>query len=108
MIESGELKKLIDGDGLKGVTSNPAIFQKAIAGSPDYDEAIRGLVQAGESVQPIYETLAVEDVGRAADVFRPGYDRVEGRTASSVLRSTLTWPGTPTPPSPRPGVCGRP
>jgi transaldolase len=78
MIESGELKKLIDADGLKGVTSNPAIFQKAIAGSTDYDKAIRTLGQAGKSVQEIYETLTVEDVGRAADVFRPLYDRVEG------------------------------
>ena len=48
MIDSGELKRLIDDDGLKGVTSNPAIFQKAIAGSPDYDEAIRSLAQAGQ------------------------------------------------------------
>ena len=79
MIESGELKKLIDEDGLKGVTSNPSIFQKAIAGSTDYDEAIRNLVQAGKSVQQIYETLTVEDVGQAADVFRPLYDRVDGK-----------------------------
>ncbi len=79
MIESGELKKLIDADGLKGVTSNPSIFQKAIAGSTDYDAAIRSLVQAGKSVQEIYETLTVEDVGRAADVFRPLYNQVGGR-----------------------------
>ena len=79
MIDSGELKKLIDDDGLKGVTSNPAIFQKAIAGSTDYDEAIRTLAQAGKSVQEIYETLTVEDVRRAADLFRPLYDRVEGK-----------------------------
>ncbi len=79
MIESGELKKFIDEDGLKGVTSNPSIFQKAIAGSTDYDEAIRSLVQTGKSVQEIYETLTVEDVGRAADVFRPLSDQVEGK-----------------------------
>ena len=64
MIESGELKKFIDEDGLKGVTSNPAIFQKAIAGSDDYDAAIRNLAQAGKSIQEIYETLTVEDVGQ--------------------------------------------
>ncbi len=79
MIDSGELKKLIDDDGLKGVTSNPAIFQKAIAGSTDYDEAIRTLAQAGESVEAIYQVLTVEDVQRAADLFRPLYDRVEGQ-----------------------------
>jgi transaldolase len=79
MIESGELKKFIDADGLKGVTSNPAIFQKAIAGSDDYDQTIRKLTQAGKSVKEIYESLTVEDVGQAADVFRPLYDRVDGK-----------------------------
>jgi transaldolase len=78
MIDSGELQKLIDDDGLKGVTSNPAIFQKAIAGSRDYDGAIRTLTRAGASIDAIYQTLTVEDVGRAADLFRPRYDRVAG------------------------------
>jgi transaldolase len=79
MIDSGELKKLIDEDGLKGVTSNPAIFQKAIAGNDDYDEAIRTLAQAGKSVPEIYQVLTIEDVQGAADLFRPLYDRVEGQ-----------------------------
>jgi transaldolase len=79
MIDSGELKKLIDDDGLRGVTSNPAIFQKAIAGNDDYDEAIRALAQAGKSAAEIYQVLTLEDVQRAADLFRPLYDRVEGR-----------------------------
>jgi transaldolase len=79
MIESGELKKFIDEVGLKGVTSNPSIFQKAIAGSTDYDGAIRAQVQAGKSVKEIYESLTVEDVGRAADVFRPLYDKLDGK-----------------------------
>ena len=79
MIDAGELKRLIDDDGLKGVTSNPAIFQKAIAGSTDYDEAIRTLAQAGKSVEAIYQVLTVEDVQRAADLFRPLYDRVAGQ-----------------------------
>jgi transaldolase len=79
MIDSGELKKLIDDDGLKGVTSNPAIFQKAIAGSRDYDEAIRTLAQAGKSIEAIYQVLTVEDVQRAADLFRPLHDRLDGR-----------------------------
>ncbi len=79
MIDSGELQKLINDDGLKGVTSNPAIFQKAIAGSRDYDEAIRTLAQTGASIGAIYQTLTVEDVGRAADLFRPGYDRLAGQ-----------------------------
>jgi len=79
MIESGELKKFIDEDGLKGVTSNPAIFEKAIAGSDDYDADIRKLAQAGKSIQEIYQNLTVTDVGQGADVFRPVYDRMDGK-----------------------------
>jgi transaldolase/glucose-6-phosphate isomerase len=79
MIDSGELQKLIEDDGLKGVTSNPAIFEKAIAGSRDYDDAIRTLARAGKSVAEIYQVLTVEDVQRAADLFRPLYDRVAGK-----------------------------
>ncbi len=78
MIDSGELKKLIEDDGLKGVTSNPAIFQKAIAGSTDYDEAIRSLALAGKSIEEIYQVLTVEDVQQAADLFKPVYDREGG------------------------------
>jgi transaldolase len=79
MIESGELKKFIDADGLKGVTSNPAIFEKAIAGSADYDAAIWELVQADKSIPEIYQTLTVADVGQGADVFRSLYDGVDGK-----------------------------
>jgi transaldolase len=79
MIDSGELKKFVDEDGLKGVTSNPAIFEKAIAGSGDYDADIRKLAQAGKSIQEIYQTLTVADVGQGADVLRSVHDRVNGK-----------------------------
>jgi transaldolase len=79
MITSGELQRLIDEDGLKGITSNPAIFEKAIAGSNDYDEAIRALVRENKSVPEIYHELTVADVQMAADVFRPLYERLDGR-----------------------------
>jgi transaldolase len=78
MITSGELKRLIDEDGLKGMTSNPAIFEKAIAGSNDYDEAIAKLVGQNKSVLDIYHDLTVEDVQMAADAFRPLYDQTDG------------------------------
>jgi transaldolase/glucose-6-phosphate isomerase len=78
-IVSGELEKLIKEDGLRGVTSNPAIFEKAIAGSNDYDDAIRALARKGKSVEETYQALVVEDIQRAADTFRPVYDRTEGR-----------------------------
>ena len=78
MISSGELKQLIEEDGLRGVTSNPSIFEKAITGSHDYDDAIRTLALEGKSVDQIYSALTVEDIQRVADLFRPVYDRLDG------------------------------
>lgn len=78
-IISGELKQLITRDGVRGVTSNPAIFEKAINGSSDYTAAVRSLALAGKSVVDIYETLVVEDIRHAADQFRPLYDQLDGR-----------------------------
>jgi transaldolase len=77
-ILSGELKKLIDEDGVTGVTSNPSIFEKAIGGSSDYDEAIHALAGKGKSLEHIYESLAVEDIQHAADLFRPVFARSDG------------------------------
>ena len=79
LLTSGELQQLIDEDGLRGMTSNPSIFEKAIAGSHDYDEAIAVLALEGKPVDDIYQSLTIEDVQRAADIFRPLYDREEGR-----------------------------
>ena len=79
MLASGELQQMIEQDGLRGVTSNPSIFDKAIAGSHDYDEAIEALSHKGEKPEELYEELAVEDVQHAADLFRPLYDRSDGR-----------------------------
>ena len=79
LLTSGELQQLIDEDGLRGMTSNPSIFEKAIAGSNDYDEAIAVLALEDKGVDEIYQALTVEDVQRAADTFRPVYDRAEGR-----------------------------
>ena len=78
MLESGELQRLIDEDGLSGMTSNPSIFDKAIAGSHDYDEAIDALALEGQTNEEIYQTLVVEDVQRAADLFRPVYEDSDG------------------------------
>ena len=78
LIVSGELRHLIEDDGLCGLTSNPAIFEKAIAGSPDYDADIHTLAAEGKSALAIYEALSQQDVQGAADVFRPVYDRTDG------------------------------
>ncbi len=78
MLSTGDLTKKITEDDLRGVTSNPTIFEKAIVGSADYDEQFRSLVAAGKSVEEIYEELVVEDIADAADTLRPVYDKTGG------------------------------
>jgi transaldolase len=78
MLRDGELRRLIDRDGLRGVTSNPSIFESAIDGGAEYDEAIVALGRAGASAAEIYQALVVEDVQRAADLFRACYDLTRG------------------------------
>lgn len=76
MIHSGQLARMIKEDGIRGVTSNPAIFQKAIAGSTDYDAALTALEKDHDQVAiALYEQLAIEDIQAAADVLRPLYDQ---------------------------------
>jgi len=79
LITSGTLKRLIEDDGLRGMTSNPSIFEKAIVESHDYDAAIRAMVLEGKGAAKIYETLSQHDVQSAADEFRPLYDRTDGK-----------------------------
>jgi transaldolase/glucose-6-phosphate isomerase len=74
LIVSGELERLRDEYSLRGVTSNPAIFEQAILGSNDYDEALRELAREGLDARALYERIAVEDVQSAADVLRPVHD----------------------------------
>ncbi|MBA3240186.1 MAG: transaldolase, partial [Acidobacteria bacterium] len=77
MLDSGDLSKKIEEDDLRGVTSNPTIFEKAITGSTDYDEQLKELVTAGKGVTEIYEDLVTEDIGNAADILRPVYDKTD-------------------------------
>ncbi|HKV56345.1 MAG TPA: bifunctional transaldolase/phosoglucose isomerase [Candidatus Binataceae bacterium] len=78
LLSSPEFRKMIDEDGLKGMTSNPTIFEKAIGGSTDYDKQFEGLVRDGKSVDELYEALTTEDIKTAADALRPLYDRTHG------------------------------
>ena len=79
LIASGELRRLIEEDGLKGMTSNPSIFEKAIVGSRNYEEDIRAMTFDGHSPNMVYETLSQGDVQGAADEFRSVYDEMDGR-----------------------------
>ncbi len=79
IMNSGKLQKLIDEDDLRGLTSNPSIFEKAISGSSDYDEDIIKYSQNEDNTQAIFFDLAIADIQRAADLFKPVYDKTEGR-----------------------------
>ena len=79
MTRGGRLKDLIEQSGIRGVTSNPAIFEKAIDNSNDYDDDINQLVRQGKSAHEIYEILTVQDIKEAADVFRSLYERTQGQ-----------------------------
>ena len=74
-----ELQPLMERDGLRGITSNPTIFEKAVAGSRDYDEIIRTLAAGGRDDAAIMEALVIEDIQRTCDALRPVYDRLHGQ-----------------------------
>jgi transaldolase len=112
LYQGPELRRLIEEDGLQGMTSNPTIFQKAIASSQLYDEDIRRMGAAGKSPPEIFEALAVADVCGAADAFRPLFERSKGQsgfvsievqpglagdTGGTVAEARRLW-----------GACGRP
>jgi transaldolase/glucose-6-phosphate isomerase len=100
LITSGELARLRD-EGITGVTSNPTIFEKAVSGSTDYDEAMVQLVSAKRKPADILWDLMVEDIQAAADVFRPVHDRTKGLdgfvsievspTVATSTRRTIGW-----------------
>jgi len=75
LITSGELQRLIDNDGLKGLTSNPTIFQKAVEGSEDYDDLFREWAPRAGSAGEVFEVLAIRDIGDAARIFRPVWEQ---------------------------------
>jgi transaldolase len=79
MIMSGKLKRLIDEDGIQGVTSNPKIFKEAIAKGEEYENDIRSMAQKNKSKEEIYQALTVDDIRQTADLFRPLYDSSDGR-----------------------------
>ena len=77
MIKSGELQALIE-HGVSGLTANPTIFEKAISGSTDYDDALLRHADDGKSLNEVYEDLVISDIQSAADLLRPAYDRSDG------------------------------
>lgn len=78
VMDSGELQKYIEEDGISGLTSNPAIFEKAITGSSDYDGDLAELDKGYDSDQDLFFAIAIKDIRRAADIFLPIYEKTGG------------------------------
>ncbi|HKM44277.1 MAG TPA: transaldolase family protein [Dysgonamonadaceae bacterium] len=79
IMDSGKLQSLIDNDDLRGLTSNPSIFEKAISGSSDYDVDVARLSKEETDNTNLFFNIAIDDIQRAADIFKPVYDKTEGR-----------------------------
>lgn len=79
MLQSGALKKQIEERGIRGITSNPSIFHKAIANSNVYDRDIGNLAKKGKDAEEVYEALVIDDIQSACDLLRPVYDESEGK-----------------------------
>lgn len=77
-LTGGHLQRMVEEVGIRGVTSNPTIFEKAISAGSDYDEQISGLLDAGKSALEIFEAVEIEDIRGACDVLRPVYDASDG------------------------------
>lgn len=79
LLTSGELQRMIEQDGLRGMTTNPTIFEKAVSEGDTYDADIRELAEQGHTPSRIFEAIAVADVQKACDLFRPVYDATHGQ-----------------------------
>src|SRR5215468_2310779 len=90
LITSGELQRLLDEDGLRGVTSNPSIFEKAIVGSTDYKDFLEAQEPSGVDAKSLYEKLAIRDIQDTADILRPVYDRSNQRDGYVSLEVSAT------------------
>lgn len=90
LVTTGKLQRLIEDDGLKGLTSNPTIFQKAVEGSQDYDDLFKEWAPRGASAGEVFEALAIRDIGDAARIFRPVWEKTRHRDGYCSIEVTPT------------------
>ena len=82
-LADGQFKRMLDEDGIVGVTANPTIFEKSISAGHAYDEQMNQLISDGKNTNEIYEALIIRDIQTVADLLRPIYDRTNGYAAGS-------------------------
>ena len=107
LLTSGEMAELVE-SGITGLTSNPTIFEKAISGSNDYDEALLALALAGSTATEAFESMAMEDIRAVADLLRPVYDATDGADGFASLEVSPTLAHDTEAPSRRPIGSSRP
>lgn len=107
-LETGNLADLVQNRNVVGVTSNPAIFQTALADGERYDAQVRELAADGADVDRATMVITTDDVREACKVMRPVFDATDGVDGRVSIEVSPAWPTRPTRPSPRPPRCGRP
>lgn len=109
LIRNGELRRLVEEDGLCGLTSNPTIFEKAISATPHDDPALRAAMARDPygTTEALYEALAIEDIRMAADILRLVHDETEGADGFVSLEVSPHLPMTRQERLLKPGACGR-
>jgi transaldolase len=95
IIETGELKRRVTEQGLRGITANPATFQKAAAGNCEYDEQFHHLIREGRTVSEIYEELVTTDTRNACDILREVYEATDGLDGFVSVEVSLISPTIP-------------
>ncbi len=108
LLISGDLKRLVEQDGIRGVTSNPSIFEKAVAGGADYKDIFGTVDARGLDADTLYERVAVRDICNAADTLRPSYEQSQRRDGYVSLEVSPKSHGIPDSRSSRRDDCGRP
>ncbi len=93
-LASGQFKRMLDEDGVLGVTANPTIFEKSISSGHAYDEQISQLINEGKSTNEIYEAIVIQDIRTVADLLRPIYEHQTGKMDMSALKFRLNWQTT--------------
>jgi len=106
-LNNGQFQRLLDEDGVVGVTANPTIFEKSISAGHAYDEQMNQLIREGKNSSDIYEALVIKDIQTVADLLRSIYEKTNGKDGYVSLEVSPTWHMIPRGHSQRCAASGR-